>query len=425
MTHEQLKLRLLHALGSGGVVAGLMGGVACSGEDVVLPSDERGNSAGGTGDQPAGGTAGETVGIAGAPAGGSGGSDLPANCSRTSIGVCCAEPKCMTPEEAWALARGANVSEGDSGASPTEAPVHAARACPSGAELPSGVCSWYGGGSFEAGECCYAHTTGTCCGRPFIVEGRQRDAGSQRRDDWLAAVLAPALELDSATRAALTAAWLSDARLEHASVASFSRFLLHLLGLGAPAALVERAQAAISDEIRHARLCFALASRYAEQPLGPGQLDLTGSAEVRSLADAAADAVLEGCVGETLAALDASDRLALSSDPDVRAALELISVDEAAHAELAWSFVRWAIAEGGAPVRRSVAAAFEHARAKLGAGTAEGLGNIDVDAWHAHGRLTADESVARQRAAFREVIVPCSRALLGESELQLLPSLTA
>jgi hypothetical protein len=417
-----------------------MGAVACGGKDVLLLNDDRDGNA----DEATGGTSGETggasgttsvdpiansggAGVGGSPLGGAGvGGSLPSNCSNPNgIGVCCWEPRCMTIEEAWALSASSNPSAVDSGTPGGEISVDGGQACPGGNELPRGFCNWYRAtATVEGGQCCYEYVSGSCCGRPFMVGGKQRDAGSERREDWLAAGLAAAPELDAATRLALADAWLADARLEHASIASFSRFLLHLLGLGAPAVLVERAQAAIQDEIRHARLCFSLASRYAEQPLGPGRLELTGSAESRSLAEAAADAVTEGCVGETLAALDANDRHAVSSDPDARAALEIIRIDESAHAELAWSFVQWAIAQGGAPVRRAVAAAFEQAQAKLNSDTTEPLGEIEVAAWHAHGRLTPAESLRRQRAAFREVIVPCSLALLGECDVQHEPSRT-
>jgi hypothetical protein len=57
--------------------------------------------------------------------------------------------------------------------------------------------------------------------------------------------------------------------------------------------------------------------------------------------------VQEGCVNETVAALDAESRSEATSDPAVRAVLRRISDDEAAHAELAWRFVHWALTTGG------------------------------------------------------------------------------
>ena len=51
----------------------------------------------------------------------------------------------------------------------------------------------------------------------------------------------------------------------------------------------------------------------------------------------------EGCLGETLAALEARHALAHCTEPRVSAVLELIAKDERRHAELAWRFVRWAL----------------------------------------------------------------------------------
>ncbi len=72
------------------------------------------------------------------------------------------------------------------------------------------------------------------------------------------------VELDarggSPERAALGAAWLRNALMEHASVAALARFTLELLAVGAPADLIRDSNAAASDETRHAELCFALAA---------------------------------------------------------------------------------------------------------------------------------------------------------------------
>ncbi|MFZ5897429.1 MAG: hypothetical protein ACOY0T_40625 [Myxococcota bacterium] len=74
----------------------------------------------------------------------------------------------------------------------------------------------------------------------------------------------------SELRNALSDEWARAACFEHASIASFNRFSLELLALGAPGDLVERANRAALDEVRHARLCFALASVYAGDDFGPG-----------------------------------------------------------------------------------------------------------------------------------------------------------
>jgi hypothetical protein len=100
---------------------------------------------------------------------------------------------------------------------------------------------------------------------------------------------------------------------------------------------------AIEDERRHARLCFGLASAFAGEQVGPGRLDVSGALPAPSLARSLATALVEGCIGETVAALEASELAAQVVDPVLRDALEGIAADERRHAELAWKFAHWAV----------------------------------------------------------------------------------
>jgi hypothetical protein len=52
--------------------------------------------------------------------------------------------------------------------------------------------------------------------------------------------------------------------------------------------------------------------------------------------------IAEGCVGETVAALEASFAAGEAVDPEMRRALETIADDETRHAALAFRFVAWA-----------------------------------------------------------------------------------
>ncbi|HEU4537511.1 MAG TPA: hypothetical protein VFS00_25505, partial [Polyangiaceae bacterium] len=133
--------------------------------------------------------------------------------------------------------------------------------------------------------------TGSTCaiGRPLLIAGRPQTARPAERADWAArGSVFGALDgltgldgldgLDAGLRAALAQHWLDVAALEHASVASFARFTLELLALGAPPALVAEAQRAGLDEVAHAEVAYALASAYAGRRFGPGPLDLAGMA---------------------------------------------------------------------------------------------------------------------------------------------------
>ena len=273
------------------------------------------------------------------------------------------------------------------------------------------------GPKWSGASCCYVHCTGSCCGRPFVVAGEARVASICERDDWMAnaSSLAPAqdTDLDLATRSRIATAWANDAAMEHASVASFAHFTLDLLALGAPADLVLGAQDATRDEIEHARACFSIASRYAGKNLGPDRLNVDGASPAKDLASAVAAAVVEGCIGETLSALLAEARLARAEDADVRDALSRIATEEARHAELAWSFVGWAITSGGEDIRDAAGRAFETALATTPQSWDPSLHGVAPATLRAHGLL--DEKAAREVAlrAFADVIAPCAAALTG------------
>jgi hypothetical protein len=261
--------------------------------------------------------------------------------------------------------------------------------------------------TYVSGECCYHVTWGCCSGRPFLIDDRSRTAEIRvGACGWTCSESPAAEDLAPGVRAFLAEAWLGDALLEHASVASFARFSFELLAVGAPAELVDLAHEAARDEVRHARGCFTLASAYAGGELGPGPLSVGGALEISSdLAVIAASAVKEGCVGETLAAVQATEQLAVATDPAVRALLTEIVRDEAKHAELAWRFVAWAIETGGQRVQKAVVQAFAEALAAPPA--LQPLPDLGGDL-AAHGRARPAVLHAAFAATIAEVIRPAA-----------------
>ena len=241
-------------------------------------------------------------------------------------------------------------------------------------------------------------------GRPFVVADEVRIAAAVRRDDWHAPATVRPVAPEIAAR--LAAAWQRDGLYEHASVASFARFVLQLLAVGAPSALVLDGQAAIADEVRHAQDCFALASAYAGAPIGPGPLAIEGSlAGPCDLAALAGATAVEGCVNETIAALIATTAAALAEDPAVAGRLAVIAADEQRHAALAWRTVAWALDHGDEQVHAAVARAFAAAPSQVD--------EHDEDGLEVHGRLSRRARAAVARAAWREVIAPQARRLLA------------
>jgi hypothetical protein len=253
-----------------------------------------------------------------------------------------------------------------------------------------------------------------CIRRPFLVDSVPRAGGLAPRGDWL--VMPEEAEEPPAigSSAALAEAWALDGTEEHASIAAFSRFTMLLVAVGAPPDLVIGSQRAGIDEVAHARGCFALARRYGGPRLGPGPVSLRGALPADpSLADVAALTVHEGCVGETLGVLLATEQLASATDPVARTLLARIVRDEQRHAELAWRFVRWALSQGDDAVGAAVARAFsDAARATLAMRFADPVG-IDAASWRAHGRLTAEDARALVRRGLAEIVEPCRRALPG------------
>jgi hypothetical protein len=215
------------------------------------------------------------------------------------------------------------------------------------------------------------------------------------RRDWLAADVRPdLLGLTALERADLAAHWARLGQMEHASIAAFARFNLQLLSLGAPADLVEACNRALVDETRHTRLCFALASQYGGMPIGPGPLDVENCFENNDLASVMKLVLSEGCIGETVAALDAMEQAATASDSVVHGVLSGIARDEQRHAELAYRFMRWALAQSSAQLRCEMAREAE-ARIASFERTVEGV----------------------QFVAAREVVRPLLAALFQENAL--------
>jgi hypothetical protein len=246
-----------------------------------------------------------------------------------------------------------------------------------------------------------------------LVGGAARVAGLAARRDWSASI-SPTLDgLDQTTRVALAERWTAIALMEHASIAAFSRFALELLGMGAPPELLLMTQAAMLDETVHARDAFALASAYAGRAVGPGALDSSGALADRSPLDVVRTAILEGCIGETVAAVEAAEAVAHATDPTVRQVLERVTVDETRHAELAWRFLRWVLEHGDPELRNAAVLELatvvesECAASRAASIPAAGYG----PALREHGIIEDSARIELRGRILAEIIAPCAQAL--------------
>ena len=273
--------------------------------------------------------------------------------------------------------------------------------------LASAVFVFYLGTHLRAG---CGSTSNPCDGRALRIAHRAVRADAIDAEGWRAD-LSPVetASLPPEVHRALARLWAESARGEHASVPAFSRLSLSLVALGAPAWLVEAAHRAALDEIEHARLAFSLASLYAGEPVGPGpllELQTAPAVTATSLAELSAESLLDGCLLEGVAAEVVRRALIRARDPRARAALAVISRDEASHAALAWDVVDWCCERGGEPVRRALTAALRKAPASVTPpsvpdGLAEVLadhGWLDASAWEDAHRATA-AAVAERVAA--------------------------
>ncbi len=262
--------------------------------------------------------------------------------------------------------------------------------------------------------CCYSWHEPCPGGRPL----RQGDAlvlsSAVQRRDWSQRWPVTAEPSEPHARAWLRDHWLEQASFEHASIASFSRFCSQLLALGAPSALVHAALTAASDEIRHAQLCYGLASRYAEEPLGPGPLALPVESLDVTPTQVALETLRDGCLGESVAAELVRRGAEGALDPELSRAFHAVADDEQRHAELAWRTVAWLLRAHGAPVREVIAAFRSELEQELAAVEAESPRvTHQPEAAAGQGALSWRAQRAHRGAAVREIVLPCLDALLG------------
>lgn len=249
------------------------------------------------------------------------------------------------------------------------------------------------------------------------MDGEARTASVERRHDWCENDVIPNVDgLDKRIRDELGTAWEFTAKMEHASIAAFARFSLELLSLGAPSDLIMRTNAALVDETKHARVAFALASVYHGKRIGPGRLSMEGvMADGDDITSFVRRVIREGCVGETVAAVEAGEAGTRANDPVVRQTLEMIAADESEHAELAWRTVKWALHTFGANVRETIREEMARLADELGTAHETRRTKHDEELLD-HGVVTAEVRGSIRRAALKQVVLPCLGALVEETQ---------
>ena len=225
---------------------------------------------------------------------------------------------------------------------PWRAAMDGGTAVDGGADVDGGAT---GSGTMEvalpASICGQACDTSTCTGSvdkrgmdvvtcPAGCYEQYTPVGCGRRPEGLAV-------LDGASEGPLARYFEEAAHLEAASVDAFERLARELRSHAAPEPLIQAAQRAARDEVRHARAMSRLARRYGGVARSPGR----GPQHIRPLAEIAEENAVEGCVRETYGALVAWVQAACAQDPKVRKTLRVIAAEETQHAALAWEVAQW------------------------------------------------------------------------------------
>ncbi|MCB9621434.1 MAG: hypothetical protein H6724_18490 [Sandaracinus sp.] len=177
-------------------------------------------------------------------------------------------------------------------------------------------------------------------GRAHRRRGQEQVPSHEANETWLDPV-AP-LDAPAELRDALGEGWRAMAATETASVAAFASFSQQLLALGAPSRFVEDAHLDALDEVRHARVCYAIAAGFDGRRHGPAPFAAAAwpSEHTPSFARLAQDCLRDGCVFEGASARVARE-LAAEATPEVASALATIAEDEARHAAHAWEVLEW------------------------------------------------------------------------------------
>lgn len=201
------------------------------------------------------------------------------------------------------------------------------------------------------------------CGRPLVVDGVAVVARVGQSPGWRDS----GRDRSNFARSTFAARVRHIAFEEHASIAAFARTIAMLSALGAPADLLAETSRALSDEIVHAREAFTLARRLGAADLDPGVFPEAVAAfppPDRVAEELLADVIIGGCVGESLAVVEAQ-ALREEAPPEAHAFFDRVIADETRHAELAFTTARWLLRTS--PRLETVAAdALDRAMARFG-----------------------------------------------------------
>lgn len=220
--------------------------------------------------------------------------------------------------------------------------------------------------------------------------------------------------------------WAKVAMMEHASVASFSRFSLELMSIGASPELLALAHQAALDEVRHTQISLDIANQFSSTTFTPGAFPISSKAADFAFGDMeriASAAALEACIEETLAAAVVMYQAEHMGDSKQQTLLRAVALDEANHAAFAWKAVQW-MASTSPAVHAAVASVFSNRAREYEVVPPPKVPSVST---LQHLGLLDQRTVAKiQNDAWHQIVVPAAASLgFLESDGSVQPAISA
>jgi hypothetical protein len=163
---------------------------------------------------------------------------------------------------------------------------------------------------------------------------------SQAKAFALPADDAPLEALDTQVRERIGREWLRRAEVELSAATLSAQIARGLLLDGSVDAVLDLAVQAVSDEIRHARICHAVAERYLDRPLCAPRsrpIDEPAFGDCPPPLSRLLGLVLHSCINETFATVCLREGMRLATGVTARAATKQLLRDDLNHARIGWA----------------------------------------------------------------------------------------
>ncbi len=213
--------------------------------------------------------------------------------------------------------------------------------------------------------------------------------------------------------------WRRRAHEELKASMAFAVLSRELLEVGAAPEAMARAARAVADEVRHAELCRALASRYlAEDVAWPPAVHVdTAPLGADPRVKASLHAVTLACINETIASVFIEASHEVATAPSARAVLGLVLADEVEHGRAGWVYLSSVRDDG--PIMEAVQSQLGHLVRTVSACWFDDAAITLPDGAPEHGLLSNEDTHRCVVTALRDIVIPGFGQLgLGTSDAE-------